>query len=62
MDTGSYTFQTLCSKYEDFRGPAFTSRWTGKKLKSSEIPLYGGGGAVRRRLGGRMPLSDREPV
>ncbi len=39
MDQGSYTFQALCSKYEDFRSPAFTVKVEGKEIKSSEIPL-----------------------
>lgn len=39
MDQSSYTFQALCSKYEDFRSPAFTIKVEGKEIKSSEIPL-----------------------
>ena len=39
MDKNAYTFQALSSKYDDFRGPAFTVRVNGKELKSTEIPL-----------------------
>lgn len=39
MDKGSYTFQALSSKYEDFRGPAFTIKIDGTKLNSGEIPI-----------------------
>lgn len=39
MDKGSYTFQALSSKYEDFRGPAFTVKVDGKQLKSTEMPM-----------------------
>ena len=40
MDKGSYTFQALSSKYEDFRGPAFTIKVDGKEftiIKQSDI-------------------------
>ena len=39
MDTGSYKFKTLCQKYEDFRGPAFTIKVDGKTLSSAEMPI-----------------------
>lgn len=39
MDKGSYTFQALSSKYEDFRGPAFTIKVDGTSLNSSEMPI-----------------------
>lgn len=39
MDKGSYTFQALSSKYEDFRGPAFTIKVDGNQLNSAEIPI-----------------------
>lgn len=39
MDKGSYTFQALSTKYEDFRGPAFTIKIDGTKLNSGEIPI-----------------------
>ena len=39
MDKSSYTFQSLSSKYGDFRGPAFTVKVNGKELKSTEVPL-----------------------
>ena len=39
MDKGSYTFQALSSKYEDFRGPAFTIKVDGTKLNSAEMPI-----------------------
>ena len=39
MDKSSYSFQTLSTKYEDFRGPAFTIRVNGKELKSTEMPI-----------------------
>ena len=39
MDSGSYTFQALSSKYADFRGPAFTIKVNGTQLNSAEIPI-----------------------
>ena len=39
MDKSSYTFQALSSKYEDFRGPAFTIKVDGTSLNSSEMPI-----------------------
>ena len=39
MDTGSYTFAALSTKYEDFRGPAFTIKVDGKELDSTEMPI-----------------------
>ena len=39
MDKGSYTFQALSAKYEDFRGPAFTIKVDGKTLSSAEMPI-----------------------
>lgn len=39
MDKGSYTFQALSSKYEDFRGPAFTIKVDGTALNSAEMPI-----------------------
>lgn len=39
MDKGSYTFQALSSKYEDFRGPAFTIKVDGTVLNSTEMPI-----------------------
>ena len=39
MDKGSYTFQALSTKYEDFRGPAFTIKVDGTALNSAEMPI-----------------------
>ena len=39
MDKGSYTFQALSTKYEDFRGPAFTIKVDGTTLSSAEMPI-----------------------
>ena len=39
MDKGSYTFQALSTKYEDFRGPAFTIKIDGTALNSAEMPI-----------------------
>lgn len=39
MDKSSYTFQALSSKYEDFRGPAFTIKVDGTVLNSAEMPI-----------------------
>ena len=39
MDKGSYTFQALSTKYEDFRGPAFTIKVDGTPLDSGEMPI-----------------------
>lgn len=39
MDKGSYTFQALSTKYEDFRGPAFTIKVEGSALNSAEMPI-----------------------
>lgn len=39
MDKGSYTFQALSTKYEDFRGPAFTIKINGAQLNSAEMPI-----------------------
>ena len=39
MDKGSYTFQALSSKYEDFRGPAFTIKVDDTVLNSAEMPI-----------------------
>lgn len=39
MDKGSYTFQALSKKYEDFRGPAFTIKVDGTAIKSAETPI-----------------------
>ena len=39
MDKGSYTFQSLSTKYEDFRGPAFTIKVDGTALNSFEMPI-----------------------
>ena len=39
MDKGSYTFQALSTKYEDFRGPAFTIKVNGTALNSAEMPI-----------------------
>ena len=34
MDKGSYTFKALSTKYEDFRGPAFTIKVGSTTFKS----------------------------
>lgn len=39
MDKGNYTFQALSTKYEDFRGPAFTIKVNGTQLSSTEVPI-----------------------
>lgn len=39
MDTGSYTFKALSSKYEDFRGPAFSIKVDGTELDSTQMPI-----------------------
>ena len=39
MDKGTYTFAALSTKYEDFRGPAFTIKVDGTALKSTEMPI-----------------------
>ena len=39
MDKGSYTFQALSSKYEDFQGPAFTIKVGGTELSSTKMPI-----------------------
>mgnify|MGYP001030358070 CR=1 FL=1 len=39
MDKGSYTFKALSTKYEDFRGPAFTIKVDSTTFKSVEIPV-----------------------
>ena len=39
MDTGSYQFTSLCQKYGDFQGPAFTIKVGGKTIESFQIPL-----------------------
>lgn len=38
MDKSSYTFSALCSKYDDFRAPAFTIKVGGKELPGTYIP------------------------
>ena len=39
MDKGSYTFKALSTKYEDFRGPAFTIKVGSTTFKSVEVPI-----------------------
>ena len=39
LDKKTYTFSTLSTKYEDFRGPAFTIKVDGTELKSTEMPI-----------------------
>ena len=39
MDKGSYTFQALSSKYEDFRGPCFNIKVDGTWMNSAEMPI-----------------------
>ena len=39
MDTGSYTFKALSSKYGDFRGPSFSVKVDGTELDSSKMPI-----------------------
>ena len=39
MDKGSYTFQALSTKYEDFRGPAFLIKINDTALNSAEMPI-----------------------
>lgn len=39
MDKKTYSFSTLSTKYEDFRGPAFTIKVDGTTLKSTEMPI-----------------------
>ncbi len=39
MDKGAYTFKALSTKYEDFRGPAFTIKVGSTTFKSVEVPI-----------------------
>ncbi len=69
MDKGSYKFKTLCSKYDDFRGPAFLIKVGGVKLDSTEYPVDtlevdlcadGSAGGCRFTIGGMYDFEKSE--